>query len=71
MRELDPHYVGVGAIACIYFGTVRLGSRLSARPFIVGAPTRYLGWPELDSEPMSGVGPYVTLSVGCRRARAI
>ena len=43
--------------------TVRLGSRLSARPFMVQACTRYLGQGRLVSQPCRGLVPKVTLSV--------
>ena len=59
---LVPPDVGVGAIACIYFGTVRLGSRLSARPLCGGAHG-LLRPGEVGLPAMSGVGPYVTLSI--------
>ena len=43
--------------------SIRLDDRLSARPFIVGAPTRYLGQGRLVSQPCRGLVPIVTLSI--------
>ena len=49
MSELEPLH------AFIY--SIRLDDRLSVRPFIVQACTRYLGQGRLDSQPCQGLVP--------------
>ena len=59
---LDPHHVGVGAIACIYL-LDSVGRSTISLAISWGRPMVYLGQGRLDSQPCRGLVPNVMLSI--------